>query len=270
MKTPESSHGGRTVTLKNDPKNVRIFTLSDRAPSLLLRVRRGEKALVTVECSARTKNARRSMKVELESKSTLNLVFVWRGKTSAAITQEFHVGAGARLHLANISLGSCRHDVVSEVAGARGESRIDWIVHGSGTMECRITARNIFQNKNGSGDLTMRGVAEGNAKIVCNGSVEIGPKATGTKAHLIEKILLLDPTARADATPSLDVKTHDVEAGHSASVSRIHPEDLFYFASRGVSGKKARKLFVEGFLGSGIEEIEDEGLKGMTQELLSH
>jgi len=107
----------------------------------------------------------------------------------------------------------------------------------------------------------MRGVAEEKATITCNGSVEIGPKASGTQAHLTEKILILDPTARADAIPSLDVGTHDVQASHSAAISRIHPEDLFYFASRGIMAKKARKLFIDGFLGDLLGNIHNASLR---------
>ncbi|MDO8468816.1 MAG: SufD family Fe-S cluster assembly protein [Candidatus Peribacter sp.] len=250
MGSAKSSIRGRKVILKGSTKKPQEFTLSDRVPSLAFRARRGSDSTVVIACSTRKNNSYRMLEAELEPHSTLTVVFVWCGKQRVNIAQNFRVGQGAKLHLLNITRGSCVQETVSEVTGVLGESRIDWIVHGQGAMQCRLSARNVFQGKNGKGDLHIRGVAEGSAKITCDASVEIGPKAAGTQAHLVEKILVLDPLSRADAIPSLDVKTHDVAAGHSASVSRIHPEDLFYFQSRGISEKKARKLFIDGFLGA--------------------
>ncbi|ALM10334.1 MAG: Fe-S cluster assembly protein SufD [Candidatus Peribacter riflensis] len=254
--------------LKDGLKGPHLFTLSDHHPSLVLRVPRGSMSVAFIECSARKKNATLTLEIALDPRSALTVVFVWRGKAGATIAQKIRVAQGARLHLVNLTLGSCTQETISEVIGAQGESRIDWIIHGQKKMECRLSARNVFLGREGRGDLEIRGVVEGHAKASCNGSVEIGPKASGTQAHLTEKILLLDPTARADAIPSLDVETHDVQASHSASVSRIHPEDLFYFASRGITQKQARKLFIDGFLGSLLDHIPGDGLKEMSRAAL--
>ncbi|MDD4286980.1 MAG: SufD family Fe-S cluster assembly protein [Candidatus Peribacteraceae bacterium] len=269
MKQVKSSILWQKVILKGDTKELQEFALSDRSPALTLRAQRGSNSSVVVECSARKKNAYHMLKTALEPRSVLTLVFVWRGRQSVNISQQFRVDQGARLHLLNITRGSCVQETVSEVAGARGESRIDWIVHARGTMECRLSVRNVFQGKNGKGNLTIRGVVEEKAKVSCNGAVEIEQKASGTQAHLTERILLLDPLSRADAIPSLDVKTHDVQASHSASVSRIHPEDLFYFASRGISEKKARKLFIDGFLSGMLEDIPNDALRREAKVTLS-
>jgi len=60
---------------------------------------------------------------------------------------------------------------------------------------------------------------------------------------------MLDPTAKVDAVPALEIKANDVKASHSASVRRVTPLDLFSFAARGIEGKMARTMYVEGFLG---------------------
>jgi Fe-S cluster assembly scaffold protein SufB len=93
-------------------------------------------------------------------------------------------------------------------------------------------------------------VAEGKAYVRCDGLLEIGPGGGGTDAYLTEDVLMLDPTAKIDAVPGLEIKTNDVKASHSATVSRVTPEDLFYFAARGISQAEARRMYVEGFLNS--------------------
>ncbi|MFH1443933.1 MAG: SufD family Fe-S cluster assembly protein [Candidatus Peregrinibacteria bacterium] len=255
MQKAKSSGTAQKMIVKGKAKEPFCFTLSRRHPALHVTAKRGSKNTLFVNCA--TPGSRLSLEIALEPRASLAVVFVWNGKKSTKISQHITVSAGARLHLLNVTHGSCMHDTVSEVKGVGGKSSIDWIVHGRGMTKCLLSARNIFTAKDGRGDVTIRGVAEGKAKITCNGSVEIGPKASGTQAHLTEKILLLDPTARADATPSLDVKTHNIQASHSASVSRIHPEDIFYFASRGITAKKARELFIEGFLGDLLGNIHD-------------
>ncbi len=255
MQKAKSSGTAQKMIVRGKTKEPFCFTLSRSHPTLQVTAKRESKNTLFVTCA--TPGAHLVLEIALEPRASLAIVFVWNGKKSTNISQHITVATGARLHLLNVTHGSCIHDTVSEVKGVGGESSIDWIIHGRGMTKCQLSARNIFSAKDGRGDVTMRGVAEEKANITCNGSVEIGPKASGTQAHLTEKILLLDPTARADTIPSLDVGTHDVRASHSASVSHIHPEDFFYFASRGITAKKARKLFIEGFLSDLLENIHD-------------
>lgn len=77
---------------------------------------------------------------------------------------------------------------------------------------------------------------------------------------------MLDKTAKVDAIPGLEIKTNDVKASHSATVSRVTEEDLFYFAARGIIEKEARRMFVEGFLGEMVGKI---GSQTAREEILA-
>jgi Fe-S cluster assembly protein SufD len=46
-----------------------------------------------------------------------------------------------------------------------------------------------------------------------------------------------------------------VKASHSATVTRVTPEDLFYLKSRGLPDRLARRMFVEGFLSDLSERV---------------
>ena len=72
---------------------------------------------------------------------------------------------------------------------------------------------------------------------------------------------MLDDTAKVDAIPGLEIKTNDVKASHSATISKVTPEDLFYFASRGIAEKEARRMYVQGFLGDLTKRIEHTALR---------
>lgn len=179
------------------------------------------------------------------------------------ITQECEIQGDATLHLRNITLGGAEidHRLVSRVEGRGSISTIDWIFYGKDQERQTLSARNIFNAENGRGEITVHGVAEGHARTAFEGYIEITEQGKGTDTYLTEKTLMLDPTAKVDAIPGLEIRTNDVKASHSASVSKVSEEDLFYFASRGIEENLARSMYVEGFLGALVETIPDSKLR---------
>ncbi len=145
---------------------------------------------------------------------------------------------------------------------------MDWTFYAKGNEKQMLTVRNIFDGRDGSGEILMRGVAEEKGHCVAKGMIEIGLKGGGTNTYLTQEVLMLDPSAKVDAVPGLEIKTNDVKASHSATVTRLTPEDLFYFASRGISKKEARAMYVTGFLGAITERITDEKARGEIARLI--
>ena len=185
-----------------------------------------------------------------------------QGDTQLKITQRHTIGTGARLTVHIITLHpQVDHQLVSHVMGADSESGIDWMFYGKGTDRQTLNVQNIFDGRAGRGEILMRGIAEDRAQSVCNGMIEIGLKGGGTNTYLTQEVLMLDPTAKVDAVPGLEIKTNDVKASHSATVTRLTPEDLFYFASRGIPKKEARAMYVLGFLGAITERIGEESVR---------
>lgn len=94
----------------------------------------------------------------------------------------------------------------------------------------------------------IKGVVDGNGQAFVNGIIKVLPKAIGTNAFLEERILLLSPSAKAEAIPNLEIKTDDVKCSHAATVGKIDEEEVFYLQSRGISETQAKEMIVEGFL----------------------
>lgn len=202
------------------------------------------------------------IEVFLEDGAELDYVSAQRADAGAHVfmQQRSSVGEGARMHWQNITIGgeTVQHDLVSNVRGMHGESSVDWIFYSKETEKQSISARNIFHAKDGAGEITMKGVAEGKAYTVCNGMIDIELGGGGTDTYLTEDVLMLDSSAKVDAIPGLEIKTNDVKASHSATVSKVTAADLFYFASRGITEKEARQMYVLGFLGDLTQKISDE------------
>lgn len=94
----------------------------------------------------------------------------------------------------------------------------------------------------------------GSVKLV--GKIIIDQEADGCSSFLTQRILLLDPSAKGEAVPELEILNHDVQCSHAASISSIPEEQLHYLMTRGLSRKKATKIIAEGFLWGGNYGLE--------------
>jgi Fe-S cluster assembly scaffold protein SufB len=153
------------------------------------------------------------------------------------------------------------HALISHVQGENSESGIDWMFYAKGSEKQLLNVRNIFDGREGRGEILMRGIAEDHAHSICKGMIEIGLTGGGTNTYLTQEVLMLDATSKVDAIPALEIKTNDVKVSHSATVARVTEEDLFYFGARGIDPHEARRMFVLGFLGDITERIPDEKMR---------
>jgi len=67
--------------------------------------------------------------------------------------------------------------------------------------------------------------------------------------------LLFDAASRTDTYPTIDIREHNVDVGHEASVSKVSDEHLFYLMSRGLSEQSARALIVNGFIDAFVQML---------------
>jgi Fe-S cluster assembly protein SufB/Fe-S cluster assembly protein SufD len=187
----------------------------------------------------------------------LHVIVFAMGSGSIIYRSSLAEGAHIHWHIITCASESSHHDLISECQGDDAESTIDWVFLARDDEKMEISVQNVFLGKRGRGEVTMKGVAEGKGNVQARGLIKIGPEGSQTDTYLTEDVLMLDPTAKVDAIPALEIKTNDVKASHSATVSRVTEEDLFYFASRGIDQKTARKMFVEGFLHDLLDRIDD-------------
>ena len=201
-----------------------------------------------------------TMEVVAENDATISVVTVQT--VNGAIRQTSKVNTGATVHFQNLSLGKeVDHTLRSHLVGAHAVSNVDWIFYAKDTEKHTVSARNIFEAGHGGGEIVMKGVAQDSSSVFCDGMIEIGLQGGGTDTYLTENVLMLDTTARIDAIPGLEIKTNDVKASHSATVSKVTAEDVFYFASRGIDQDEARRMYIFGFLVDLTSRIADESTR---------
>jgi FeS assembly protein SufD len=118
------------------------------------------------------------------------------------------------------------------------------------------------------GRILSNSVLTDKAQSVFKGMIRIGKQAKNSNAYLAGHAILLSEDAKSDAIPGLEILTNDVKATHSASVSQIDEEQIFYIMSRGLTESEAKKFIVLGFLEPAISRIKSEELRDTMRDLI--
>lgn len=118
------------------------------------------------------------------------------------------------------------------------------------------------------GRILSNSVLTDKAQSVFKGMIRIGKQAKNSNAYLAGHAILLSEDAKSDAIPGLEILTNDVKATHSASVSQIDDEQIFYIMTRGLTESEAKKFIVMGFLEPAIARIKSEELRDTMRDLI--
>lgn len=261
--------------MKNDTSSqcIRITTDMAKKPVTLQLSGAESSVEIVVETGVRatvfdtSTSEKHRVSVTLEKGSELHVVSLSSG-SAKTFTSDIADGASIFWHCFTLHAASSPHTLVSTVRGNKAKSDVDWVFLVQGSEKQNVSIRNIFNGTNGGGEITMKGVADDKAYAACNGMIEIGEGGRGTDTYLTEDVLMLDSTAKIDAVPALEIRTNDVKASHSATVSRITAESLFYLQSRGIDEPTARTMFVDGFLSGLTERIPDETIRAEVVQAL--
>lgn len=165
------------------------------------------------------------------------------GKVHRSRSESIFLRDGAGAEDVEVVLGnnSQKFDLVSDLSHVGQHTR------------GRILSNNVLMDKSDS---------------VFKGMIRIGKQAKNSSAYLAGHAILLSPDARSDAIPGLEILTNDVKATHSASVSQIDEEQIFYMMSRGLSEDESKKFIVLGFLEPAISRINSEELRDTMRDLV--
>ncbi|MBI4091234.1 SufD family Fe-S cluster assembly protein [candidate division WWE3 bacterium] len=146
-------------------------------------------------------------------------------------------------------------DVIMNNEGSEVEILGVYVASGDERVEVSVNA--IHKAPNTKCLTQIRGVLKGSAFSSFKGMIKIEKNAQLTNSYLDDDVLLLSDKAKSESQPMLEIEADDVKATHGATIGRILPEHLFYLQSRGLSGKEAEDLIVQGFLEPVISKIKN-------------
>lgn len=162
------------------------------------------------------------------------------------MTEEITVGAGERKSLVFVHDSPASKEIVVNLAGEGASVEIDELLR-SGGVSSNIS---VVHLANGTfSKIRSRGVLRRGERSSAVARVIIPKSSQKCESSVSQKFLLLDRSARIDATPSLEIEADDVKASHSTSIAPLDERSLFYLESRGISRSDAVEILIDGFIG---------------------
>lgn len=198
--------------------------------------------------------------ITCQANSDLTYVVLNRSsqKTKMTETRTSDIASDAKCHIYSYHFGSQKLDsrLIQRASGKGAEINTDIIAKATTDRDLSFDCTHRFTEKMGSGEIVMKGIAQGQGALNFDGMVNIQQTGGGSAGYLKQEILNLSPNTTVRAVPALKIDTNDVKAGHSASVRNLNEEDLYYFGARGIEKEMAKKLLITGFLGKELKKIE--------------
>ena len=163
---------------------------------------------------------------------------------------------------ANLSLVVFQDDAVSDVhikVRLTGESAVAKItgVSIASKEHLRMNTLQSHEAIKTTSDLFVKSVVFGSASYAYGGSIRVEKQAQRTDAYQRNENLLLSEASRASSKPALEILANDVRCTHGATVSSIHPDELWFLESRGIAPENAKQMIISGFIHSLFERVSD-------------
>jgi len=114
-------------------------------------------------------------------------------------------------------------------------------------------------------DLLFKNALKGHSRTVWQGMIVADIGAQKTDGFQANRNLLLEPSARADSIPGLEILANDLRCTHASTVGNVDETELFYLMSRGIGVNDATRLIVDGFFDPLMQRIPFEGVRERLQ-----
>jgi Fe-S cluster assembly protein SufD len=206
----------------------------------------------------------------LDDNSEVNHVRVQRDSVEA-----FHiancvvsVGRSSRYRTINVAMGGriSRYDLNVLLAAEGAECTVDGLALIGGRQLADTHTCIDHAKADGTSRQLHKCIVDGAAHAVFNGKIMVRPNAQRTDSSQSSRNLLLNPRARVDTKPQLEIFADDVKCAHGATVGQLDHEELFYLKSRGLAEATARNLLTYAFGAEIIERISIASLKRRLEE----
>jgi Fe-S cluster assembly protein SufD len=124
------------------------------------------------------------------------------------------------------------------------------------------------QSPHGTSRELYKGVLDGEARGVFDGTIIVRKDAQKTDAQQTNKNLVLSEEALVDTNPRLQILADDVKCKHGSTVGQLDEDAVFYLRSRGVGQEAARTLLTHAFVNDIIDRVKVAPLRAGLECLL--
>ena len=147
------------------------------------------------------------------------------------------------------ALGSklSKHFVSLDLVGKGAEGRVSGMFYAGQDQHISYNTLQRHLAPYTTSDLLFKGALNGKSRSVWRGMIYVAEGAQHIDGYQANRNLVLDPAARTDSIPGLEILNDDVRCTHGSTIGKIDEEQLFYLLSRGLPRVEAEQLVIEGF-----------------------
>jgi len=181
----------------------------------------------------------------------------WNFLTGRAV-----LGRDADLRWIQVSWGSRLTKAFLDVdlMGTGGHAELLGIYFPTGEQHIDHQTLQIHRAPHCFSDLLFNGALKDKSRSVYMGIIQVLTGAQKTDAYQRNGNLILDPTARADSIPGLEIEADDVRCTHGATAAQVEEEYVFYLMARGLSRAQAERMIVQGFFQAVLDRVPVESV----------
>lgn len=172
---------------------------------------------------------------------------IWKNPSGKKIIQ-IQENEKVKIFLEDFSKNPTKFKLKIELLGKNAECKVIGRMQSFGQNKKSWHIIQQFLGSNQKGSINLHGVAEDQSFLEFNGAGILENQANNIEIDITEKIVLFDE-AKGKTLPILTVKTDQVKnAKHSASITPIDKNLIFYCESKGLSKTESENLLKQGFL----------------------
>ncbi len=138
-----------------------------------------------------------------------------------------------------------------------------------GSEQTALITKQLHSGVKSRSSVLVKSLLRDAAHSFYRGTINIQEKAAHSEADQQQKALLMNPTARTCAIPSLEVSTHEVKCRHGSAAGKFNREELWYLAARGLDAEQSVNLLIEGFYNEPLLDEECDLTASLKERLKS-
>jgi Fe-S cluster assembly protein SufD len=140
-------------------------------------------------------------------------------------------------------------------------ARMSGIFFTNGRQHVDLDTQQNHNAPDTTSDLLYKGALKDNSRSVWQGMIKALPDSQRIDGFQANRNLMLDPTARADSIPGLEIEADDVRCTHASTIGKLDEEEVFYLMSRGIPKSTAIRMVIQGFFDPIMQRIPFEGVR---------
>lgn len=184
---------------------------------------------------------------------------------------EVHQGKDSRFAGHSISWGGglTRNDVRVGLEAVGAECELNGLYLAGGRQHVDNRTFIDHAQPHGTSRELYKGVLDGSARAVFNGTVQIRADAQKSSASVYNKNLILSDGGLVHTKPEFRISANDVIAKHGATIGRLSQDALFYLLSRGLSSEESRRILVYAFAREMVDKVGTSAVRDVLSSALA-